>query len=109
MKWEIVSLERQQRSGLVCVSHWRLTNSVNDVFNEFNGSVVLPSKDVDDPTFVEFDNITEDTALKWTKETLGAEKVSAYESAILLNQNKPNKKLATGVPWSSGQTVKSAV
>jgi len=108
MKWEIVSLERQQRSGLVSVSHWRLTNSVNDVFNEFTGSVVLPSKDVDDPTFVEFDNITEDMALKWTKETLGAEQVSAYEGAILLDQIKQNKKLVNGVPWSNGQTVKLA-
>jgi hypothetical protein len=108
MKWEIVSLERQQRSGLVCVSHWRLTNSVNNVFNEFNGSVELPLKDIDDSTFVEFDDITEDIALEWTKNTLGVEKVSAYESAILLNQNKSNKKLAPGVPWSNGQTIKSA-
>lgn len=108
MKWEIISLERQQENGLVCTSHWRLTNSVNDVFNEFNGSVVLPSKDINDSTFVNFEDITEDIALEWTKAVLGAEQVTAYESAILLNKTESNQKLVNGIPWTNGHVVKAA-
>jgi hypothetical protein len=101
MKWSIDSLKRDANSGVVLIAYWKVTNITSSGVNELSGSIELTPKLPSDPTFVLFEDISEELAIEWVKLTLGNDKVNAIENAVRLNVTDQKDTFAFGVPWSS--------
>jgi hypothetical protein len=99
-KYKIVELQRDLPNGTVTESHWIATKSDGDFIASCYGSIFLPEKDPSDPTFVSYDDITEEQAIEWTLASMGVEQVNSIEAnldAQILAQKEP--KTASGTPW----------
>ena len=81
-------------------AHWTASKTEGDYTASAYGSLDLPAKDPNDPTFVPYDQITEAQVIKWVKKTMGAEQLAELE-ANLDSQIKAlkNPTQASGVPW----------
>lgn len=99
-EWRVVQLERTLPDDVVTTVHWTVSKTEDNVSASSYGSLGLPSKDPEDPSFVEFDELTEQEVIAWVHEVMGEEQLEAIESALSAQidaQNHP--KSATGVPW----------
>jgi hypothetical protein len=100
--WSIVELEHQTADGLVIIAHWEASKEAGGKLAHIYGSVTLPAKDPSDPTFIPFDELTEEVVLNWVKAVLGEEQLAALE-AVLDSQLQTllNPPVVTGLPWGS--------
>jgi hypothetical protein len=107
-EWHIAALETApSEDGLtdvVKVGHWTASATEVDGANTYTascyGSVGFGTPDPH--AFVDYPNITEEEAITWVQETLGAEQVANIE-ASLLDQiaNQKNPPIVTlPLPWS---------
>ena len=99
--WTIPAMDYDVSSGgktnVVTTVHWRCTKVDGDHSGSSYGTVGLGA--VGD-SFVEWDDITEATAVGWAKDALGTDEVTAIEAAI----DAQIAELATptvgaGIPW----------
>lgn len=60
---------------------WRLTGVDGEFSNSLHGSAAIEPYKSGDP-FTPYEQLTEEQVLGWVKETLGADQISEYESAI---------------------------
>lgn len=107
-EWHIAALESApSEDGLtdvVKVGHWTVSATEVDGANTYTassyGSVGFGEPDPD--AFVDYPDITEEEAITWVKETLGAEQVAAIESNLtdqIANQKNPPV-VTLPLPWS---------
>ena len=105
----IVQLERHTTDGLVITAHWQAVKESDGKRARVYGSVGLPMKDPSDPSFIPFDELTEEVVLSWVYAALGAEQVAAYAANLhaqldaLINQPS-----LTGTPWNAQEVVDEA-
>jgi hypothetical protein len=94
--WTIATLERELSDGGVVVAHWR----VSEVDGEFSASAYGTcgfTYDSTDPSFVPYDNLTEEVVLGWV---WGEVDQAATEAALAANiADQKNPTTADGVPW----------
>ena len=94
--WTIATLERELSDGGVVVAHWR----VSEVDGEFSASAYGTCSftyDSTDPSFVPYDNLTEEVVLGWV---WGKVDQAATEAALAANiADQKNPTTADGVPW----------
>ena len=94
--WTIPTLERELSDGGVVVAHWR----VSEVDGEFSASAYGTcgfTYDPTDPSFVPYDNLTEEVVLGWV---WGEVDQAATEAALAANiADQKNPTTADGVPW----------
>lgn len=67
-------------SGVAKVLHWQCTGVEGDHSSRSYGTVSLPNPDPNN--FVQLDDVTDEQAVTWAKEALGAEQVTACEASI---------------------------
>tara|TARA_R100001509_G_scaffold153083_1_gene113752 strand:- start:49 stop:333 length:285 start_codon:yes stop_codon:yes gene_type:complete len=85
------------KTNVVTQLHWRCTKTDGDHSGSFYGSVGLGA--VGD-SFVEWDDITEATAIGWAKTAIGTDQVTAIEAAIDAEiAEKATPTTGTGVSW----------
>ena len=81
--WTVSTMDYDVSSGgktnVVTQLHWRCTKTDGDHTGSSYGSVGLEAPG---ETFVEWVDITEETAVGWAKAAVGADAVTAIESAI---------------------------
>jgi hypothetical protein len=107
--WSIVQLERHTTDGLVITAHWEAVKESDGKRARVYGSVGLPMKDASDPTFIPFDELTEDVVLSWVHATLGAEQVEAYEANLDAQLDALiNPPVLTGIPWNAQEVIDEA-
>jgi hypothetical protein len=98
--WSIVQLEHHVSDGLVITAHWQATLERDGKQARVYGSVGLPAKDPSDPSFIPFDELTEDVVIAWVKEQLGEEQVSGIEASLASQlEALINPVTVTGLPW----------
>ena len=107
-EWHIAALETApSEDGLtdvVKVGHWTASATEVDGANTYTascyGSVGFGAPDPD--AFVDYPNITEEEAITWVKETLGAEQVTAIGDNLLsqIEEQKNPSIVTLPLPWS---------
>ncbi len=102
MKWTIAQLERTLPDGLVMTAHWRVSGAQGGAHGTVYGAISFEAKDPADPTFIPYQQITEQTAIDWVKGAMGAEQVAAHEANVQAQIDAQlNPKSAVGVPWGA--------
>jgi hypothetical protein len=94
--WTIATLERELSDGGVVVAHWR----VSEVDGEFSASAYGTCSftyDPTDPSFVPYDNLTEEVVLGWVWGEVDQAATEAALAADIADQKNPTT--ADGVPW----------
>ena len=91
------TVSQDGHTNVVNTVHWRVSKEDGDNSGSSYGTVGLEAPS---GTFVEWDDITEATAVGWAKAALGDEQVAATEAAIdaqIAEQANPTS--GTGVSW----------
>ena len=91
------TVSQDGHTNVVNTVHWRVSKTDGDHSGSSYGTVGLEAPS---GTFVEWDDITEATAIGWAKAALGDEQVSSIEAAIdaqIAEQANPTR--GEGVPW----------
>jgi len=102
MNWTISTLDSTLPDGCVTTAHWRVSKTDGDASGIVYGTISLPHKDHNDPTFIPYDQLTEAIVIDWVKEEMGANQVSAYEAAVQGQIDaQVNPSTASGTPWSN--------
>ena len=99
--WTVSDMDYDVSSGgktnVVTTVHWRCTKVDGDNSGSSYGTVGLEAPS---GTFVEWDDITEATAVGWAKDAIGTDKVTAIEAAIDAQiAEKATPTTGTGVSW----------
>ncbi len=91
------TVSQDGHTNVVNTVHWRVSKTDGDHSGSSYGTVGLEAPS---GTFVEWDDITEETAVGWAKAALGDEQVAATEAAIDAQiAEKANPTSGTGVSW----------
>jgi len=107
--WSIVQLERHTTDGLVITAHWQAVKESDGKQARVYGSIGLPMKDPSDPSFIPFDELTEDVVLSWVHAALGDEQVAAYEANLDAQLDALiNPPVLTGMPWNALEVTSEA-
>jgi hypothetical protein len=102
MNIQIAQLDRTLPSGVVQTIHWTATQTDGDYTASAYGSLGVPAKDPSDPTFIAFDDLTEEQVKQWVLTTMGQEQVTALQANLDGQiEAKKNPTSATGVPWAN--------
>jgi hypothetical protein len=102
MNWSINTLDSTLPDGCVTTAHWRVSKTDGAATGSVYGTISLPHKDHNDPTFIPYDQLTEAQVIEWVKEEMGANQVSAYEAAVQGQIDAQiNPSTASGLPWSN--------
>ena len=91
------TVSQDGHTNVVNTVHWRCSKTDGDNSGTSYGTVGLEAPG---ESFVEWDDITEETAVGWAKAALGDEQVTAIEAAIdaqIAEQVSPTS--GTGVSW----------
>ena len=99
--WTVATMDYDVSSGgktnVVTNVHWRCTKADGDHTGSSYGSVGLEAPG---ESFVEWDDITEATAIGWAKAAIGADEVTAIEAAIDAQiAEKATPTTGSGVSW----------
>lgn len=102
MDWSIAQLDHTLPECCVLTAHWRVSKTDGDASASVYGTINLPHKEHTDPTFIPFENLTEDIVVGWVKDQMGANQVAAYEAAVQAKIDAQiNPTTASGLPWSN--------
>jgi hypothetical protein len=100
--WNIVELEHHVSDGLVITAHWQLTAEGEGQTARLIGSLTLPPKEVTDPTFIPFEELTEEIVIGWVKAQLGEEQVAELEASVESQLGALiSPATVTGLPWGN--------
>ena len=101
--WNIVALDSTVDTGAINTSHWEASDYevVDGVTHRGRryGSIGLEAN-VDAEGFIPWADVTEETAMAWTKAALGEEEVASIESSIADDIAKSKAPVTTSEnPW----------
>ena len=100
MELKIKQIDRALPDGMVLSVHWTATKTENDYTASVYGSVVLPAKEPSDPTFVDYEDLTQEQVIEWVKEAIGEEKMASLEDNMATQiEAQKTPKTASGLPW----------
>ena len=91
--WRINDMNRQTSDGLVYNIHW----SATAVEGDYSASIVNTQALERGDSFVNYDNLTEETVLGWVWGKVDKEAVEAALTAQINAQKAPV--VANGLPW----------
>lgn len=101
MNWTISSLDHTLPECCVTVAHWRVSKTDGAATGSCYGTISFPHKDHNDPTFIPYEDLTEEIVIGWVKDEMGANQVAAYEAAVQGQIDaQVNPSTASGTPWS---------
>mgnify|MGYP003660410858 CR=1 FL=1 len=100
--WTVVSMDRDitqdGKADVVKTIHWR----ASDTDSDYNSGTLCGSVDVTlgSQSFIAYANIKESDAIKWAKDALGTDKVTAIEASIASQISAMKTPItASGVSW----------
>jgi hypothetical protein len=93
MEFKVVDMKRNTETGMVFEAHWTLSKQDGEFSSSLYGSIGLEPSD----SFIDFNNLTEETVKTWLAEKLDLVEMEANLDAQLADQKAP--KVASGLPW----------
>ena len=101
--WKIFDTNYMISNGLITKITYGCRIQFEGMFDQILGELQL-SGDATLKGFIPYDDLTEDTLIKWVKNSLGSEKVIAIETSLQSSiESKQLAKLAetvkSGLPW----------
>ena len=103
IKWSISTLESDSNTGGVITAHWRASDSeVVDAVTHAGSSYGTCGFTPDSSAsgYTAYEDITEEQAIGWVKDSMGEEAVTAVEDSIaaqIADSKAPS--VAVGTPW----------
>jgi hypothetical protein len=97
--WKVADLEYKTDGKEVTTVHWEAIKEADGHHARVYSSIMLSPKDKNDPTFIEFDNLTEELVIDWTKKQLGDEVKDIEKRLDVQIQELINPKKKFGTPW----------
>lgn len=102
--WKIADLKRKTDSGLVFEVVYIINFELDDESDRHVGIEKFEGNP-SDPSFVPFENLTEEIVLQWIKEKLGQEEINKISSEIETRLQdrifkKNNPEFLNGLPWN---------
>lgn len=98
--FKIAQLERHLPDGVCYTAHWTATKTDGDFTASAYGSIGLPAKDPSDPTFVAYEDVSEDQAIQWVLAAMTAEGLETLQANLDAQiEGKRNPTQASGLPW----------
>jgi hypothetical protein len=100
MNIQIAQLDRTLPDGCVQTIHWVASQTEDTFTASAYGSLGVSAKDSSDPTFIQFDDLTEAEVKQWVLDTMGEEQVAALQANLdgqIEAQKNPVQ--ASGLPW----------
>lgn len=94
---KIVQLERVSSTGTVIKAHWVAKQVDGKYYGEAQGVVDLDPKDPSDPSFVNFNDLTEAQVIAWVTEKINVSEVDADLNAQIDKQKAIT--VVGGLPW----------
>ena len=95
--WKIAELEREVSDGYVYTIHWRVQAIDGDYSSDAYGSIGL-ERPADE--LIDFEDLTEETVIDWTKSSLGEDVVTSLEEDLVSQiELKKSPITAKGLPW----------
>ena len=98
MELLISNLHRNKNTGCVIQVEWAAIKRQNSFIAKVFNKTDLQEKELSDPTFVPFDQLTEKIVLDWITPTLDANEISAELDRQLLEMEDA-KLIVTEKPW----------
>lgn len=97
--WKIDELKRDPKTGVVKIAYWGCLGVDEETENSvhMNGNHALLSNDPNNPTFIPFENLTQEQVLNWVWQVLNKDKMESYIAQQIDTKNNPP--LVPGVPW----------
>jgi hypothetical protein len=100
MNIQITQLERILPNSVIYMVHWNVNQTDGKFTACVYGSSNLPFKDPSDPTFILFDQLTEEQVKQWVIDTMEEEQVKSLQASLASQiEAQKNPVTATGVPW----------
>ena len=100
--WKITNTNSNATTGYIKSANWVCTKSEDDLSTSITGDVWFTEPDEADPESfgIPYADVTEENAIAWTKEKLGADSVANIEltAGRNLTAMKPPTK-QDGLPW----------
>jgi hypothetical protein len=97
MNIEITQLDRSLPSDVVITVHWQASLTEDEITVDSYGSVNLELKDPADPSFVSFENLTEEIVIGWVNDKIGQEILDGLNRKL---QEVKHPKVVSGLPWA---------
>ena len=99
--WTIANLEyTNDDNKAVTIAHWRATAQDGDYTASSYGTCSFEQKDPFDPSFIPFNDLTEEVVLGWVQDKMGEEIESNLNNQMDALKNPTS---AIGVPWNTGE------
>jgi len=101
--WQITNTNSNASTGYIKSANWVCTKTEDDLSTSITGDVWFTEPDEADPESfaVPYADVTEENAVAWTKEKLGAESVANIELTAGRNlEAMKTPKQQAGLPWA---------
>ena len=101
MDFEIVRMQRSMPDEMVMEVQFIVTKMRDDHYVSIPlQAIELPKKLKDDPTFIEFQNLTKQNVIDWIGEQLGSDKLQDLENQLDAKLDEAiNPTVVVGLPW----------
>ena len=101
--WQITNTNSNATSGYIKSANWVCTKTEDDLSTSITGDVWFTEPDEADPESfgIPYADVTEENAIAWTKEKLGADGVANIELTAGRNlEAMKTPKQQDGLPWA---------
>jgi len=101
--WSIYQIEAMNEASLqnvVVISYFKVSKNENGLLGETQSNVNLLPPDAQH--FVQFQDVTEQDVIKWTREALGVQGVAVYEGMVQeqIDAQKVPQPHVVPLPWA---------
>lgn len=97
--WSVMNMERLEVDSVVIIVFYRATGTDGDLTAAADNAVRLPYKSPSDPSFIPYQDLTEQEVLNWVFEAIGPENKAIIERAVAGQIEQKKIVLVDGVPW----------
>lgn len=105
MKLAITNLLRDSKTGGVKMAMWSVTEEVadevtGDMLSETSYGTTEFDFNPEDPNFIPYEELTEETVLNWVSTALGPQTLELIQNELIQKINsKKNPPVLSGTPW----------
>lgn len=99
MEIKILNCFRIADDGVILKVLWQARLSKNDQTAVYQDQLDLDYKNSNDPTFVEYDNLSEEQIADWVLNSYGPNVMKAIEQKLTNELEVKNKPLVSGLPF----------
>jgi len=99
--WKIINLKRNLSDGLVTTASFYCQTTYLEENARTVGEINLTPKNINDPDFISYDNLTENLVLGWVTGSLNTEEIYTQHSSSIAEAIVAKNQITVGegTPW----------